>query len=105
MQWMRNACRKEDIAAVKVMRRLVTSYFQIVQCTAQDLVPKIIMKCVVVHAEKNLHGHLVTNLIKCVGTPELVEFYSDAVSKLANNSVHMIWTAHVAMQTCANRGF
>jgi hypothetical protein len=50
------------------MRRLVNSYFRIVQQTAQDLVPKIIMKCVVIHTEKSLHGHLVTNLIKYAET-------------------------------------
>ena len=62
----RCACqrRKDDRDAVKVMRRLVSSYFRVVLSTTKDMVPKIIMKYVVLHTEKTVHDHLITNLLK-----------------------------------------
>jgi Dynamin GTPase effector domain len=50
---------------VKVMRRLVASYFRVMLRTMQDLVPKVAMRYVVLHVEAKLHGHLISNLLRC----------------------------------------
>jgi hypothetical protein len=47
------------------MRKLVASYFHVVLSTLKDLVPKIVMKFVVLHTEKSIHSHLIANLLKC----------------------------------------
>lgn len=59
-------CRADERDKVRVMRRLVASYVRIVAKTTRDLVPKIVMKSVVLHVERSLHGHLISSLLKCV---------------------------------------
>ena len=58
-------CREADRDAVKVMRRLVASYFDVVKNNMKDQVPKVIMRFVVLHTEKAMHGHLIAHLLKC----------------------------------------
>lgn len=89
---------------MRVMRRLVASYVHIVAKTTRDLVPKVAMKSVVLHVERSLHGHLISNLLKCALSLTRETYWRVCASCLVllRWAVHALRTGLRASRSCGD---